>query len=203
MKYPKLRELREAIKALIKGPYTTKFPKVPHIPFPRFRGKPVPYEKGCIGCGACAEVCPPQSINITDVTTGDKPMRILRWRHDYCIFCGQCERVCTSKEGVKLSNEFDLADVTRKNMFDEIKKELVLCSDCGEIIAPKDHIFWTAKKIGNMVYSNENLINFTQQETINNSVISAESQPLRRQSAFKILCPKCRHQVWVFDDVAR
>ena len=205
MRYPKLRELKEAIKALIKGPYTTKFPKVPHKPFPRFRGKPVPYEKGCIGCGACAIVCPPQSITITDVITENPPIRYLRWRHDYCIFCGQCDRLCTSQEGVKLSNEFDLADIKRDKMYDEIKKELVLCSECGEIIAPKDQLLFTYKKLLTMTYSNINLIDLTQRELLGNinAVLSDTSQPLRRQSSVKLLCPKCRHIVWVFDDSGR
>lgn len=204
MKYPKLRELKEALKALISGPCTTKFPKVPHCPFPRFRGKPVPYVDGCIGCGACAEVCPPGSILITDDLTASPPVRILKWRHDFCIFCGQCERICTTKEGVKLSNEFDLADITRKNMFSEIKKELVICPDCKDIISPKDHILHVAKKLGTQAYSNINIIALTQQEFLNNSAeINDHSQPLRRQTAFKILCPKCRHQQWVFDDYNR
>ena len=202
MRYPKLRELKEAITALIKGPYTTKFPKVPHIPFPRFRGKPVPDEKGCIGCGACAQVCPPQSIKVTDVITENPPMRYLRWRHDYCIFCGQCDRLCTTQEGVKLSNEFDLADTKRDNMFNEIKKELVLCSECGEIIAPKDQLMYTYNKLIAMAYSNINLIDFTQKEYLNNinAIVSDKSQLLRRQSSFELLCPKCRHVGWVIVD---
>ncbi|MBN1383867.1 MAG: 4Fe-4S dicluster domain-containing protein [Elusimicrobia bacterium] len=204
MKYPKLRELKEAIKALIKGPFTTKFPFEPHTPFPRFRGIPVPNEKeGCIGCGACADVCPPRAIKVVDDLAANPPMRSIRWRHDYCIFCGQCERLCTTKEGVKLSNtEFDIADLNRNNMFAEIKKELIVCSDCGEVIAPKEQILYIAKKLGPMGYSNINLIVFTQQEFLDTSHIASEksSQSSGRQSAFKILCPKCRHQVWVFDD---
>ncbi|MBI5573621.1 MAG: 4Fe-4S dicluster domain-containing protein [Elusimicrobia bacterium] len=235
MKYPKLRELKEAIKALIKGPYTTKFPFEPHTPFPRFRGKPVPDEKGCIGCGACAEVCPPRSIEIKDSSGGiaipqnlshsDRrkslwdnatATRTIRWRHDFCIFCGQCERLCTTrlnaeggqaKEGVKLSAEFDLADLKRDNMFSEIKKELVVCSQCSEIIAPKDQILYVAKKLGAQAYSNINIIALTQQELLDNSadalLINDPSQLLRRQTAFKILCPKCRHQVFVFDDYGK
>ena len=66
MRYPKLRELKEAIKALIVGPYTSKFPKEPSLPFPRFRGKPQYYKDDCVGCGACAEVCPSQTIEVTE-----------------------------------------------------------------------------------------------------------------------------------------
>ena len=40
MRLPKIRELIEAIKALIKGPYTSRFPKETHKPHPNFRGQP-------------------------------------------------------------------------------------------------------------------------------------------------------------------
>ena len=66
MKYPKLRELVEAIKALIMGPYTSKFPFKPHQPFERFRGKPTPDDEWCIGCDACFSVCPASAIEIVD-----------------------------------------------------------------------------------------------------------------------------------------
>ncbi len=50
MAKPKVRELGEAFRALIKGPYTTKYPfKPPHIS-KNFRGKPEFNEKDCIGC---------------------------------------------------------------------------------------------------------------------------------------------------------
>ena len=39
MRYPKLRELREAIKSLFSRPYTIKYPAEPSVPPERFRGK--------------------------------------------------------------------------------------------------------------------------------------------------------------------
>ena len=66
MKLPKIRELGEAIKALIFGPYTSKFPlRVPMIP-DGFRGKPQFYEDDCVGCLACVEVCPARAIEYVD-----------------------------------------------------------------------------------------------------------------------------------------
>ena len=66
MKYPKLRELKEAIKSLFSKPYTTKFPFEPHEGFDGFRGKPKYFEEYCVGCGACSEVCPGLAITVID-----------------------------------------------------------------------------------------------------------------------------------------
>ncbi|GAJ10677.1 unnamed protein product, partial [marine sediment metagenome] len=68
MKYPKLRELKEAITALIKGPYTTKFPKIPAPAAPAYRGKPEFSQEECVVCGACANVCPAKAIEIVETT---------------------------------------------------------------------------------------------------------------------------------------
>ena len=66
MRKPKLRELKEAVRAVIFGPYTSKFPFVPHTPPDGFRGKPEFDEEGCIGCAACAEVCPAVALRCYD-----------------------------------------------------------------------------------------------------------------------------------------
>ena len=106
MKYPKLRELKEAITALIKGPYTTKFPFKPHVPEKRFRGKPEYFKDGCVGCRACAEVCPTGCIEVKDMPDAEPPLRRLELRYDSCIFCGQCQAACITQEGIKLSSLF-------------------------------------------------------------------------------------------------
>jgi formate hydrogenlyase subunit 6/NADH:ubiquinone oxidoreductase subunit I len=41
MKYPKIREIKEAVVSLVTAAYTSKFPKEAHIPYDNFRGKPV------------------------------------------------------------------------------------------------------------------------------------------------------------------
>ena len=66
MRKPKLRELGEAIRAIIHGPYTAKFPAEP-TPLPEtFRGCPRYDEETCVGCGACHQVCPPGAIEMED-----------------------------------------------------------------------------------------------------------------------------------------
>jgi len=59
---PKIREVIEAVKALIVGPYTSKFPKIAHTPHPNFRGQPKFNEEKCVGCLACEQVCPVEAI---------------------------------------------------------------------------------------------------------------------------------------------
>ncbi len=66
MKYPKIREIKEALVSLVTPAYTSKFPKEPHVPFENFRGKPVVDDENCVGCETCANVCPPQAITFAD-----------------------------------------------------------------------------------------------------------------------------------------
>ena len=109
MKYPKLRELKEAVRALIKGPYTSKFPFVAHQPYERFRGKPEFHSEQCIGCTACVQVCPAKAIKFHDEVTYNKKQRVLTVHWDTCIFCGQCQANCPTSKGIVLSQDFDLA----------------------------------------------------------------------------------------------
>ncbi|HDD65060.1 MAG TPA: 4Fe-4S dicluster domain-containing protein, partial [Firmicutes bacterium] len=105
MKKPKLRELKEAITSLFSKPYTTKFPFEPHKPSKRFRGKPKFDEEKCVGCGACAQVCPSNAIEVKDIIEEKK--RILIHHPDKCIYCGQCEINCITDGGIKLTDQFD------------------------------------------------------------------------------------------------
>ena len=201
MKYPKGRELLEAVKALLRGPYTAKFPKVAHQPFPRFRGRPVPNNDECIGCGACAQVCPPGAIEVIDEKNPDAPLRRLIWHYDECIFCGQCEKNCSTRKGVQLSNEYDLATPDRKTLSCELKKELLLCSGCGEIIGPKAQVLWLARKLGPKAYGNTLLLNALQNELRPQEEADRNKLPsMKRTLMFELLCSKCRHKILVFDE---
>ncbi len=204
MRYPKLRELGEAIKALIKGPYTSRFPYEPHVPEKRFRGKPIPNQDECIACGACAEVCPAQAIEVKESADNDGVFnRSIIWHYDLCVFCGQCERLCTTQKGVKLSNtEFDLATFDRKTLFSGVEKELLLCEKCSTVIAPISQLLWVFNKLGHMAYGNYALFSTYQQsmDLSQNNKPKTEIKDIARPDIFKISCPKCRHQVHLFDE---
>jgi hydrogenase-4 component H len=213
MRYPKLRELAEAIKALIKGPYTNNFPFKPSVPEIRFRGRPVPYEEDCIGCGACANVCPAMAIKKTDHLEADSPYREFVWEYDQCIFCGQCQRLCTTRRGVVLSNkEFDMAVFDRSKLSEPteantIRKELQLCENCGAIIAPKDQIKWVAGQLKELVYGNllafswiQKFMDLNEKPAVYPRGPKPSSEPRIRTDVYRVVCPKCRRTLHLFDE---
>ena len=198
MKKPKLRELLEAIKALLKGPYTSRFPYEPHTPPPNFRGKPQFYKDDCIGCGACAEVCPADAIDVTEITDAKPPVRKFELHYDRCIFCGHCELNCTTEKGVRLSQVYDLATFDLAGCVETVEKELVLCEVCGAVVAPKDQLRWIARKVKAKKYANPNLIRISQEEL--GLVRGLGPRPeivLERSDVMRILCQKCRREVIV------
>ncbi|MCX5778031.1 MAG: 4Fe-4S binding protein [Elusimicrobia bacterium] len=204
MKLFKLRELKQAFTALFNKPYTNNFPAQPHIPFPRFRGRPVPSDDACIACGACAEVCPSRAIEVINTVEGNIPSRAVIWHYDLCIFCGQCERLCTTIDGVKLSNEYDLATDDRSTLFARIDKELILCESCRAIIAPRAQLLWLIKRMGALASGNFNLVFEMQKEL---GLVSRAQPPTpgfaSRQDLYRVLCPHCRHQALIFNQTGK
>jgi len=197
MKYPKVREVGEAIKALIKGPYTSPFPKEPHVPHPNFRGQPKFDEERCVGCLACESVCPVEAIDHKDVTEGEgPPRRVMIHCTDTCIFCGECEAACIADhEGIKLSTDWELAFFERAEAYETIEKDLQLCEICGAPVACKDHLLWIAQKLGELTYSSPTLY-LSRLKTLgvvdDNLVAAARDQG--RADRVKILCARCRRQ---------
>ncbi len=208
MKYPKLRELKEAIKALIKGPFTTKYPYEKHIPPESFRGKPQPSQEGCIGCGACAEVCPAEAIELKDIKSVNSAERVLVWHYDECIFCGQCARICTTRNekipGVVMSKEFELANTDRKKIRSEkIKHDLFLCSYCANIISTKKHLVYVSEKLQHKTFGNINLTQVLLEKFGLNIEPVKFKQFNQREYLYEILCPKCRRKTLLFDEYGK
>ena len=196
MKLPgifQFRILKEAIKAVLFGPYTTKFPAKPVIPPEGYRGKPEFYKDDCVGCLACVEVCPARAIDVEDDKV--KKMRKLIHRQDVCIYCGQCERACITEKGIKLTLEYNLATYDRKQAYSTVEKELVICENCGEVVGCLDHLKYLAKKVGHLLYANPTLLMARHDELqLLEKELPTES-PHKRAGHLKMLCPNCRREM--------
>ena len=189
------RILKEAFTALFSRPYTTQFPRKPSEPQKRFRGKAKYDEEGCVGCGACAMVCPADDIQVEDDPKTRK--RTITLRYDKCIQCGQCEANCITKKGIKLTTDYDTVYFNREDAKTGLEKELVMCEMCGDVVGAAQHIRWVADRLGPLAYSNPTLI----LSALKDSKLLADVPPREehlepdRQDVIRILCPKCRRQV--------
>ena len=199
MRKPKLRELKEAVRAVFSRRYTTRYPFQPHTPPDGFRGQPKFQEDSCIGCKACAEVCPALAISVVDDLQADPPVRRLVQYSDKCIFCGQCELNCTTSDGIKLTKIYDMATLDRSSLVEPIEHELVLCEVCGVVVGTRKHLRWVAEQLGAKAYANPTLI-VVADGGMKLAVPDAgrQAEPtLARNDMMRIMCPVCRRTMVV------
>ena len=204
MRYPKIRELIEAVKALLGGPYTSDYPRKPIEPAKRFRGKPEYSNEGCIACTACSLVCPARAIEFRDVVTDAKATRKMILHLDECHYCGQCSALCTTREdnppGIKHTTKYDLAGYDRRYMVSETdEKELALCEICGDVITAKAHLNWLVKKLGPLAFSNPTLfLSSLKGMGFSEDVLeAAKDSSLTRPDRIKVLCAECKRKATI------
>ncbi|MDP2929126.1 MAG: 4Fe-4S dicluster domain-containing protein [Candidatus Omnitrophota bacterium] len=201
MRYPKIRELIEAVKALLTGPYTLKKPQEPAK---RFRGKPEYSDEGCVGCAACALVCPCRAIEARDIITPDKAARKMILHLDECHYCGQCSALCTTRDdnpsGIKHTTKYDLASFDRIDMVSTTdEKELALCEACGTVITTRAHLNWLAKRLGPLAFSNPTLfVASLKNMGFSDDVLqNLQRWAVQRSDRIKVLCSKCRRSATI------
>lgn len=89
------------------GHRTLRWPDGPAPEMPdRLRGRPALNPAACpAGCADCTGVCPTGAIART--------AEGLALDQGRCLFCGDCERACAGRGGVRFTREFSLAARTR------------------------------------------------------------------------------------------
>ena len=197
---PKLRELKEAVIAVFSPRLTTRFPAEPCVVPDSYRGKPEFDDDACIGCGACVNVCPaPRCLTMVDDVDADPPVRKISHRYDTCIFCGNCQNNCTTQDGIKLSQQWDLATLDREATVETHEFELQMCEKCGAIVGTKKHLVWLCEKLGPLAYANPSLLIAKSNEMTGKSEKSMPpSQPdkaAQPSDFMRILCPECKCKV--------
>jgi formate hydrogenlyase subunit 6/NADH:ubiquinone oxidoreductase subunit I len=199
MKYPKLRELKEAMRSLVTPAYTTKFPAKPHTPAENYRGKPVVDDRYCVGCETCANVCPSGVITFVDDKKEKK--RFIERNYGLCIFCGQCQEHCITGKGIKLSDKiYDMSVFNREELIEKQEKELLVCESCGAVITTKEHIQFMHQKLGPKAFSsvlNLNILNETLRLAPEKDTRVEVKDDLKRKDMFNIICPNCLRKVLI------
>jgi formate hydrogenlyase subunit 6/NADH:ubiquinone oxidoreductase subunit I len=199
MKYPKIREIAEAVRSLFSPAYTTSFPGEIHTPFEHFRGKPVVDDANCVGCETCANVCPSGAITFRD--DKEKQIRIIERNYGLCIFCGQCQEHCITKKGVRLSDKiYNLTTLNRSELIEKQEKELIVCKGCGAVITTKEHMQFIHDKLGPTAYSsllNLNMLNERLQLAREENISVEIADGLKRKDMFNIICPNCLRKVLI------
>lgn len=202
MKKPKLRELKEAIKALIKGPYTHPYPFKPHKPHKRFRGMVEFSEENCIGCTACKHVCPSDAIEFIDDVKKTPPKRKMVVNYDMCNFCGNCTLRCTTRDedppGISHTTKFESAYFDRSDksvVTNSSENELAVCEACGNVITTYSHLRWIARKLDTLAYSSATLyLADLKMLGVVTEDLTEAAKEFTRTDRIKMLCAECRRK---------
>lgn len=106
-------------------------------------GEPVFDDDRCVGCGACATVCPENNIEYID--QGGE--RVFRYLHARCVGCGLCQENCP-EEAIQIRRELDPLAFVQLQETQPVRRALLSCSGCGRDFAPSRQLEVLSKRAG-------------------------------------------------------
>ncbi|HET6454616.1 MAG TPA: 4Fe-4S binding protein [Armatimonadota bacterium] len=119
-------KFKEAVICLGAGRVTLPYPFEPVQVPAKFRGKIKFDARKCIGCGGCANVCPPRCIVIEDL---GEVSRIV-FHLDRCIQCARCFEVCP-EDAIWPTDAFETATPDKADLKSEMTLWMASCQRCG------------------------------------------------------------------------
>jgi formate hydrogenlyase subunit 6/NADH:ubiquinone oxidoreductase subunit I len=127
--------LKIALKNLLKGPSTDKYPFGETFVPEKLRGKIKHDPERCIACHMCEHVCAGGAIRLREAKDGSGADFVV-W-HNSCAFCGLCEHYCPTG-AIHLTNDYHTAHL-EKDKFSYVERTFVKykpCSVCGKPFIP-------------------------------------------------------------------
>jgi formate hydrogenlyase subunit 6/NADH:ubiquinone oxidoreductase subunit I len=113
--------LTDLLSSAFHRPITERYP-VERRPTPaRFRGLLHWNPDACTGCGLCVKDCPAEAIELVTIDKASKRF-VLRCHVDRCTFCGQCAYSCRFNCIELSTEEWELADLDRRDFTIEYGK---------------------------------------------------------------------------------
>ncbi|HYG59768.1 MAG TPA: 4Fe-4S dicluster domain-containing protein, partial [Symbiobacteriaceae bacterium] len=105
-----------------------------HAPPAGFRGLPTLHGERCVGCGACAHVCPSRLITLAV----DGARCTLTADLGRCTYCARCAEVCPS-EAFLMSNRYETAVTDPAALRIQAVLQMAFCPDCGKPLGTTRH----------------------------------------------------------------
>jgi ech hydrogenase subunit C len=97
-----------------------------------YRGRHEFDSEKCIGCGACAQVCSSDAIELAD----NNGTRTVKVDYGHCSFCAFCQDECP-EDAIKLTGEYHLVFTDRHKAMVTTDVDLQKCSVCGAYFMPQ------------------------------------------------------------------
>lgn len=129
-----------ALKQYLKPEVTILYPEVKYVPYPRYRARHYLNIDECVGCAACAKICPNKCIEMVEYKERKHPQIDM----GHCMFCALCIDSCPVNALLN-TTDFELADYTRESLIysperlsKPPKKPFYISDKEGNIFTPEE-----------------------------------------------------------------